>query len=321
MRVLVTGSNGFIGKHLTSDLAQAGAEVLGIDLAAHVASSGGAEYACCDIRNKERLENIVADFGPHCLIHLAARIDLDGGDLRSYDSNIMGVENLVEVVRRSRSVRRCIFTSSQLVCQMGYVPQSDEDYKPSTFYGESKVLGEKIVRQNDGGGVEWCITRPTTIWGPGMSAHYLRLFRAIQKGYYFHVGNKSQYKSYGYVGNTSYQYVQLINAEPVKIHRKTFYLADYEPVSLRDWTDSFQKQLGARPIWTMPKSLSVVLAGFGDLLNYAGLSSFPFNSFRLRNILTGYQFDLSTTSEVCGSLPYSTEEGVRRTVEWLREHR
>jgi dTDP-4-dehydrorhamnose reductase len=30
---------------------------------------------------------------------------------------------------------------------MGYVPQSDEDYKPSTFYGESKVLGEKIVRQ------------------------------------------------------------------------------------------------------------------------------------------------------------------------------
>jgi hypothetical protein len=29
------------------------------------------------------------------------------------------------------------------------------------------------------------ITRPITIWGPGMNAHYQRFFKLIKKRYYF----------------------------------------------------------------------------------------------------------------------------------------
>jgi hypothetical protein len=49
-----------------------------------------------------------------------------------------------------------------------------------------------------------------------------------------------------------------------------------------------------------------------------GLRSFPFNSFRLNNILTEYRFDLSKMRRVCRELPYTLDEGVAATVDWLR---
>src|SRR5438067_6624986 len=103
---------------------------------------------------------------PEAVVHLAARTDLDQKrDLAGYAANIEGVGNLVAALRGTPSVRRAIYTSSQLVCKVGYVPMSDDDYRPNTKYGESKVWTEKIVRREDGGGVEWCLVRPTTVWG------------------------------------------------------------------------------------------------------------------------------------------------------------
>src|SRR6185503_17868585 len=99
------------------------------------------------------------------------------------------------------------------VCRVGYVPKADDDYRPSTLYGQSKVRTEQIVRAADGGGVEWCIVRPTLVWGPGMGPHYRRFFRMITEGRYFHVGAKPLYKSYGYVGNVAYQFAKLLEAD------------------------------------------------------------------------------------------------------------
>ncbi|MFK9714751.1 NAD-dependent epimerase/dehydratase family protein, partial [Escherichia coli] len=88
----------------------------------------------------------VTGAAPDAVVHLAARIDLDEKtDLSGYTANIEGVENLVEAIRRTPSVRRVIWTSSQLVCRVGYVPTSDTDYKADTLYGKSKVRTEEIV--------------------------------------------------------------------------------------------------------------------------------------------------------------------------------
>jgi hypothetical protein len=50
------------------------------------------------------------------------------------------------------------------------------------------------------------------------------------------------------------------------------------------------------------------LARMGDGLDAAGWKQFPLNSFRLNNILTEYQFDLTATKAVCGDLPYSFKD-------------
>lgn len=320
MKVVVTGSSGFLGTYLVNDLITEGYEVLGIDIKPQLIVLEGFTHSTVDLRATDQLKETIHAFEPDAIVHLAARTDLDEKTtLQGYDANIQGVENLIDVIRSSPTIERCIFTSSQLVCRIGYVPSHYEDYCPSTLYGQSKVLSEQIVRQSDGGGVTWCIVRPTTVWGPGMNKHYQSFFRMLQKGLYFHIGSKPLFKSYSYVGNISYQYRKLLEIPVDKMHQNTFYLADYEPISLRAWVDAFQAELQAKPVRTLPENVAKVIAKLGDSLNYVGFSAFPFNSFRLNNILTEYQFDTTAMEKIAGSLPYSMEQGVKDTSNWLRE--
>jgi hypothetical protein len=151
-----------------------------------------------------------------------------------------------------------------------------------------------------------------------MSPHYQRFLRMIQRGYYFHVGRTPLWKSYSYIENIAFQYWRLLVAPADAVHRKTFYLADYKPIDLLAWSDAFQRAFGARPIPHMPLGLAYMLAYGGDALNAAGLKKFPFNSFRLNNVLTQYQFDLTPTEAVCGPLPIDTDQGVAATAAWLQ---
>jgi nucleoside-diphosphate-sugar epimerase len=314
MKVLVTGSSGFIGQALVRRLQAEGYDVAGLDRA-----RGAATKFVCDILDAGRLDDAVQGFSPDALVHLAARIDLDEKtNLAGYAANIDGVQNLIAAVRITPSIRRAIWTSSQLVCRVGYVPRDDTDYTADTLYGRSKVRTEQIVRQEDGAGREWCLARPTTVWGPGMSAHYQRFLRMIQRGYYFHVGHSPLWKSYSYIENIAFQYWRLLEVPAGLIHRKTFYLADYEPIDLLAWSDAFQRAFQSRSIPHMPLALAHMLAYCGDAVNAIGLRKFPFNSFRLNNVLTQYQFDLKPTEAVCGQLPYTMEQGVTATAAWLR---
>lgn len=140
----------------------------------------------------------------------------------------------------------------------------------------------------------------------------------IQTGRYFHIGNQKLYKSLSYVGNIVFQYQQLLEPSSGDIHGKVFYLADYEPLSLRQWADEFQKELEAPPIKTIPETVARLAARIGDFLNNIGYPKFPFNTFRLRNVLAEYIFDLKPTQKVCGPLPYGMKEGVKETAAWLK---
>jgi nucleoside-diphosphate-sugar epimerase len=317
MRVLVTGTSGFIGSHLADLLSRAGSDVLGLDMRAPLYRPAGVTYVQCDILDREQLIDEVTRFAPDALLHLAARTDLDDhAELVDYAANIEGVANVIDAIRATPSIRRTICTSSQLVFTLGEQPLNDTDYKASTTYGQSKIRTEEIWREARGGGTTWCIVRPTTIWGPRMNPHYLKFFRMLRSGRYFHVGTGPTQKSYGYVGNSVFQYKRLLEARADEVRGKTFYLADYEPLSIEDWAERLRIALKGPPIRTVPKSVATALARVGDLLNKIGWTEFPFNSFRLRNVLTPYVLDLGATRSVCGDLPFSMEQGVAATAEW-----
>lgn len=321
-KILITGSSGFIGNHLLHSLIKQDLSILGIDVVPPHDNEYLPFFKQTDLLDLENLIATVQQFQPDFIFHLAARTDLnETKDIRGYASNIEGVENLITAIRQTPSVKRCIFTSSQLVCKVGYVPKDEDEYNPNNLYGESKVLTEKIVKKNDGGGVEWCIVRPTTVWGPGMSPHYQRFLKMINQGRYFHIGNSALYKSYSYIGNIIYQYKMLMEAPSELINKKTFYLADYHPISLRHWINLIQEEMGSKKIPTYPDVLVRLLATFGDVLQDIGIDKFPFNTFRLNNILTEYIFDLSETEKVCGNLPFALEEGVTELVSWLKNEK
>ena len=152
-----------------------------------------------------------------------------------------------------------------------------------------------------------------------MNPHYLTFFRMIRTGRYFHVGTRPTRKSYGYVGNTVHQYLKLLEAAPGRLHGRLLYLADYKAIAIEEWADAFQRALGAPPIRTLPVWLAKVGARVGDVINSLGWTRFPFNSFRLNNVVTPFELDLSATAELCGPLPFTMMQGVAETVRWLQD--
>ena len=146
MRILVTGGSGFIGTNYMDLLVQKDIEALvNIDFNSPRNKEHVQYWRDCDILNKSKLEKIVKDFSPTHVVHLAATCGLST-DLSEFAANTEGVENLVDILDQVPSVKHVIFTSSLLVCRPGYIPEHDTDYKPYTVYGESKMLGEKIIR-------------------------------------------------------------------------------------------------------------------------------------------------------------------------------
>jgi nucleoside-diphosphate-sugar epimerase len=292
--------------------------VFGLDARVPVPTAG-VEHHTCDLLDAEAVQRTIDAIRPDALAHLAAVTHIYGTSLSDYAPNIAGIENLSTAIARNGRVQRAVCTSTQLVGTVGQQPRSDEDYNPTTIYGQSKVETEQIWKRSDGGGTTWCLVRPTTIWGPGMNPHYLRFFGMIRRGRYVHVGRDAVRKTYGFVGNTIHQYARLLlDAPAASIHRRTFYLGDYEPIDLRAWAEAFRDALQAPPIRTVPLTLARVGAGIGDVVNAFGFDRFPLNSFRLRNVMTPSVLDLSATEAVCGRLPYSLADGVAQTATWLR---
>jgi nucleoside-diphosphate-sugar epimerase len=321
IKVIITGGSGFIGTNLVEKSLENGWEPLNIDVAEPKNHDHAEHWRKVDLLDRESLINAFVAYKPDVVLHMGARTDLDERhDPEGYAANIDGVANVIEAVRRAGSVGRTVFASSRLVCEIGYTPRSDTDYRPSTLYGESKVRGEMLVRRAAESLSPWVIVRPTSIWGPWFGEPYRNFFASIAGGIYMHPGRHNPRKSYGHVGNTVYQIERILEAPVDKINGKTLYLCDYPPLRLKDWANQIQKALGTRPIKTAPMPLLRLAAAAGDAGRALGWRYPPLTRFRLNNLVTEMVYDTGGLESIAGALPFSMEEGVAATADWLRNH-
>ena len=320
-RIVVTGGSGFIGSNLVANLAAAGHDVFNLDKRPPRNHAAGGRFAPVDILDRQALVEAVSNFDPHYMFHLAARTDLEGKSDADYAANIEGVSNAVGAGLSAPSLQRMVFASSMYVCRLGHVPRRDDEYCPHTAYGQSKRLGEQIVRREAGDKFCWALVRPTSIWGPWFAIPYLSFFCAVRRGLYVHPKGHSIRRSYGFVLNTVWQLRQLMECpESGKVHRRVFYLADYEPVDSLRWAQIIADCFGARKVREAPLGLLRLGAKIGDVLKLAGMTTPPLFSSRLNNLLTNAVFDLSPIRDISGEQPYTLAEGVALTVEWMRQH-
>jgi len=134
-RIIVTGSDGFVGSHLVPRLRQERAEVIPVDISKDI-----------DVIKWEH----VKDYQDIDIIyHLAAKtyVPATAEDPReTYLVNFVGTLNMLELGRRSK-IKRFIFASSYVYGNPKYIPISEEHpINPMNPYSRSKTLGEDVCR-------------------------------------------------------------------------------------------------------------------------------------------------------------------------------
>ena len=319
MKIIVTGGSGFIGTNLIEYLcSNMKANVLNIDIQPPKVKIYEDLWIKTDIRDRTKLFDVVSSFNPDYVIHLAARTDLEGQSIKDYDSNTLGVENLIEACNKTSSVKRILFTSSMLVCKAGYNPISEQDYCPTTVYGESKVITEEIIRKATIN-AQWCIIRPTSIWGPWFGEPYRNFFDIVLNGLFVHPGNKACTKTYGYVGNSVLQIRSLLESVKSEVNKKVFYIGDSPAINISEWADEIAAASTRKRNMKIPFVVFKFLALCGDLFKLIEVK-FPLTSFRLKNMTTDNIINLDATNKLSNIPAITRESGIVQTLEWLKKH-
>lgn len=120
-RVLLTGHTGFKGAYLALFLRELGAEVLGVALEPEGEPNLfrmlklPVDSVFADIRDRDKMSRIFAEFRPEAVFHLAAqalvRPSFDD-PAYTFDVNVMGTVNILDCCRRSPDVRAMVAVSS-----------------------------------------------------------------------------------------------------------------------------------------------------------------------------------------------------------------
>ena len=165
-RVLVTGSTGFVGRHLSKRLTSLGAEVFGL-----ARNAKGPNSLKVDILDFKIIDKLVKENRIDICFHLAGEALVEAGQHDPYNTfrtNVDGTLNVLEVSRRN-NLERIIIASTSHVYGDNKVPFL-ESYtpKPSRPYETSKTCTDLIAQSYaDAFSLPVLIPRFVNIYGPG----------------------------------------------------------------------------------------------------------------------------------------------------------
>src|SRR3989344_2895301 len=166
-KVLVTGANGFIGRHLVKRLKSEKAEIFSIDR--EKSDIKGVKHFSADITDHEKIKKIVEEIKPDYIFHLAANTSRDDSEeIILMEVNFHGTENLLNALSNV-NYELLVFMSTGMVYTDKNFPKFSEDSKVSPYsaYGRSKVEAEKACLSQMKKGKHVVIVRPFSVYGPG----------------------------------------------------------------------------------------------------------------------------------------------------------
>lgn len=176
-KCLITGCEGFIGSHMADFLLGKGFAVYGSyyddpENVEHLKDK--IELLWCDIRDRERVESIVAKVKPDYIFHYAAQslvIPSWQDPARTLDTNIQGTFYLLEAVRKAGIDPVIEATCSSAEYGLNYKEEipvvENKVFRPSSPYGVSKVGTDMLCYFYwQGYRMKIIRTRPFNITGP-----------------------------------------------------------------------------------------------------------------------------------------------------------
>jgi nucleoside-diphosphate-sugar epimerase len=162
---------------------------------------GKIRYVECDVRVEKNFDSLPTNVDLICNF---AAIHREPGhsDIEFFETNIQGAENICAWAD-DVGAKRIIFTSS--IAPYGILEREKRENTipvPVTAYGSSKLVAEKIHiawQNKDITNRFLSIVRPGVIFGPGEDGNMPRMIKAVNRRYFFYMGNKETRKAGGYV--------------------------------------------------------------------------------------------------------------------------
>ena len=170
MKALVTGSAGFVGRHLIKHLEDNGDEVSGTDI-----SSGGP-----DLLDLKSFTELFERIEPEVVFHLAGQADVAASwkdPYKTFKSNVEGTINVLTAARESNVQKIITITSADVYGSVTSqeLPITEETaLKPVSPYAASKAAAELFSLQaHDGYGQYVIRARAFNHIGPGQSKNFV----------------------------------------------------------------------------------------------------------------------------------------------------
>jgi GDP-4-dehydro-6-deoxy-D-mannose reductase len=178
VRALITGGNGFVGKHLAAALRAQGSQVV----TAGRAGDGGSVDLSLELNDAGSVRAALEQAQPEVVFHLAAQTfvpDATRDPLSTYEINALGTARLYEALRQlgARPAPRVLVASSGEVYGARDPAEQplreDLSPRPATTYAASKVASEAIALASARTyGIPTIVTRAFNHIGPGQSERF-----------------------------------------------------------------------------------------------------------------------------------------------------
>lgn len=299
--VLVTGSSGFIGSHLSSKLAGRGYSVVGLDVVPpRVSLPPGVEAIRGDIRDESELRRILFDKRPNVIYHLAAQTSVAVSmrdPVIDVEVNVLATVQLAHLAAEA-GVRRLVFfsTGGSLYGQPEQLPVDENTAAvPVSIYGSSKLAAESQLQVLAQQGVfELSVLRPANVYGPHQDSE-------------------------GEAGVIAIFIARMLSDEPVTIFgdgtqsRDYIYVDDVVDAAMMAASGPFATCLIGTGIGTTTQGV------FDKLAELCQYQRAPMFASERPGDITGIELDSSRALSVWGWKPrVNLDHGMATTVEWFR---
>tara|TARA_Y100000591_G_C21782931_1_gene672153 strand:+ start:321 stop:1364 length:1044 start_codon:yes stop_codon:yes gene_type:complete len=149
MKILITGSSGFLGEELCYFFLKKKNSLFGLDVSTpskQFKNKTKFKFSYCDLTNKNSTTKIFNKIRPDIVIHCAAKILEENNKKKIWDLNYNTTKHLLKLSNNLR-VKKFIFISTFSIFEENYNKPINEKQKPSytTLYGETKYRSEIAI--------------------------------------------------------------------------------------------------------------------------------------------------------------------------------
>lgn len=318
MKVLITGSNGFMGSKLMWFLQEKGMEVHGIDRNPVCIEKKHPNTILGDIRYPEQMDKCpAADLIIHCA---ASKHDFGISKEEYYSHNEHGTRVLMDFATR-RGIDSVIYYSTVSVYGHQDVPCDESfSFDPNTVYGSSKLAGEFVIN-------DWLAAdntrmavylRPTVIYGDHNYANMYNLFNTLHKYPWLSIGHGEHIKSI--VARTNLVDMTWFVMQNLKPGVQVYNCTDEPQIILRELMLMIASTPGFRmPRVEIPLERALIIGRGFDFLGRILHRDLPVNSDRLKKLCTSTHYLSRKIREAGYVQQHSIEEEIRKMARWYMQ--